>query len=401
MLKETRTKQVEKMIHAGLSNLYLSQTELNFDNFAVTTLEGLMLLEREEYLKSMNGSSDSGNGSYLRSFKSLRTNSLQISVPRSRSGQFKPMLLDLINVQREQVADLSLLLYRKGLSTRDVSDIMEEFFGESISRETISNLAESFYGIRKAWEERQLDAYYKAIFCDCLYTSLKRGNSYSKEAVYVIYGVKDDNTRELLLLEVNPTEGSTMWGEYLSKLKQRGVEQIDLIVADGLPHFADEARKYYVEADIQRCVVHLQRNLLNKIRPRDKEAFSHDLKEAFNNFDKDSTKQNVRHKLNALVQTWSKSYGTILTKLVDEDFISDYLTYIDYPIDVRRMIYTTNSIENLNRQIRKVTKTKVTFEKESNLLDLVFMVIKDFEANNWQKYPVTAYQHWPKKTQLK
>jgi transposase-like protein len=388
------------MIHAGLTNLYNGQTEFNFDKFAVVTLEGLMLLEREEYLKSHNGNKDSGNGSYLRNFKSLRTNSLSINIPRSRSGKFKPMLIELINQQKDQVSELSLLLYRKGLSTRDVSDIMSEFFGESISRNTINDLAESFHDIRKSWENRNLDAYYKVIFCDALYTSLKRGNSYSKEAVHVIYGVKDDNTRELLLLEVNPTEGSNIWGEYINKLKLRGVEQIDLIVADGIPGFADVARKYYPEADVQRCVVHLQRNLLNKIRPKDKESFANDLKAAFNNFDKDSTKQAALNKLSKLVDDWSHSYGTILAKLVDEEFILDYLTYIDYPTEIRRMIYTTNSIENLNRQIRKVTKTKVTFDKESNLLDLVFMVIKDFETSNWQKYPVIAYQNWPKFTQL-
>ena len=112
---------------------------------------------------------------------------------------------------------------------------------------------------RDEWEKRNLDAYYKVIYCDALFVNLKRGKSYSKEAVYVIYGVKDDNTRELLLLEVNPTESSSVGAEYLAKLRKRGVEQIDLIVADGLPHFAEEAQKHYPEADIQRCVVHLER----------------------------------------------------------------------------------------------------------------------------------------------
>jgi transposase-like protein len=399
MLKTTREKQVEKMIHAGLTNLYKSQSELDFDEFAIVTLEGLMLLEREEYLKSHIGSKDAGNGSYLRNFKSLRTNSLSISIPRSRNGQFKPVLLDLINQQKEQVGDLSLLLYRKGLSTRDISDVMEEFFGESISRETINNLAENFNEIRRNWENRKLDAYYKVVYCDALYISLKRGNSYSKEAVYVMYGIKDDNSRELLLLEVNPTEGCTMWGEYFSKLKSKGVEQIDLIVSDGVVGFADVARKYYPEGDVQRCVVHLQRNLLTKIRPRDKESFAYDIKIAFNNFDNGSRKEDALKKLERVYEKWKDSYRGILEKLKDEEFIVDYLTYIDYPVEVRRMIYTTNSIENLNRQIRKVTKTKVTFDKESNMLDLIFVVIKDFEANNWQKYPVHAFQSWPKNTQ--
>lgn len=397
MKKDTRYKQVQNLIFAGLKNLYQSQDDLNFDKFTLTVLESLMLIEREEYLKSSTGEHDSANGAYLRSFKSLRTNSLQISIPRSRNGQFKPLTLDLIKQQNEQINELALLLYRKGLSTRDVSNVMQEFFGESISHASVNKLASSFHDIRMAWEAMPLDAYYKVIYCDALYINLKRGDSYSKEAVHVMYGVKEDNTRELILLEVNPTESSNIWGSYLRKLQERGVEQIDLIVSDGLLHFADQARKMFPGADIQRCVVHLQRNLLSKVRPRDKVEFGSDLKEIFNNFESISTKGGSRKSIKKFIDKWRKSYKFVL-KLDEDDYIEDYLTYIDYPLEVRRMIYTTNSIENLNRQIRKVTKTKVTFDKEENLLDLIYMVIKDFEFNNWQKYPIYNFKFWPKFT---
>ena len=397
MKETTRHKQIEKTILAGLMNLYNSQSDLDFNKFTLITLESLMLLEREEYLKSARGQADSGNGSYLRNFRSLCSNSLSISIPRSRHGIFKPMTLDLINNQKEQVNELALLLYRKGLSTRDVSQVMDEFFGEKISKDSISNMAESFHQIRAAWENRELDAYYKVIYCDALYTSLKRGGTYSKEAVYVIYGIKDDNTRELLLLEVNPTESSHVWREYLVKLKKRGVEQIDLIVADGLTGFAEAAGIAYPCSKLQRCVVHLQRSILNKVRPKDREELAAGLKSAFNNFDSDSSKEKAMLKLQRFVERWSYSYKGLLGKLIDEEYIIDYLTYIDYPTAVRRMIYTTNGIENLNRQIRKVTKTKVTFENERRLLDLIFMVINDFEANNWQRYPLTAFQYLPEK----
>ena len=394
----TREKQIEKTIIAGLANLYNSQSGLDFNKFTLIILESLMLIEREEYLKSAKGQGDSGNGSYLRNFRSLNQNSLQINIPRSRNGIFKPMTLDLLNSQKEQVNELSLLLYRKGLSTRDISQVMEEFFGEKISKDSISNMASSFSEIRAAWENRELDAYYKVIYCDALYTSLRRGTSYSKEAVYVVYGIKDDNSRELLLLEVNPTETSNLWSEYLQKLRRRGVEQIDLIVADGLTGFAEAAARAYPCSKLQRCVVHLQRNILNKVRPKEKEEFAAGLKSAFNNFDSNSSKKVAMEKLKQFYDRWRGSYGHILQKLTDEEFIIDYLTYIDYPVEVRRMIYTTNGIENLNRQIRKVTKTKVTFENEGRLLDLIFMVINDFEANNWQRYPLAAFQHWPEKS---
>lgn len=400
MKQSTRLQQIEKTILAGLANLYNCQNNLAFNNFVLIILESLMLLEREEYLKSAKGQGDSGNGSYLRNFRSLCNNSLSISIPRSRLGKFKPLTMELISTQKAQVNELALLLYRKGLSTRDISQIMDEFFGEKISKDSISNMASSFSEIRQAWENRQLDAYYKAIYCDALYTSLRRGNNYSKEAVYVIYGIKDDNTRELLLLEVNPTESSHVWGEYLAKLKRRGLEQVDLIIADGLSGFADAAAKAYPCSKLQRCVLHLQRSILNKVRPKDKEEFAAGLKSAFNNFASDSSKQEALSKLKQFYDKWQGLYGRIINKLIDEDFIIDYLTYIDYPVEVRRMIYTTNGIENLNRQIRKVTKTKVTFENEDRLLDLIFMVINDFETNNWQRYPLTAFQFWPERPHI-
>jgi putative transposase len=396
MKLENRKRQVEKMIFSSLENLYKAQDTLQLDEFAITTIEALMLLEREEYLKSSNGINDIGNGTYPKTFRSLRSNSIQINIPRTRNGEFKPISLEILKKSKEDVQNLSLLLYRKGLSTRDIESVMNEYFGESMSTATISNLAQSFHEIREKWQNTKLDAYYKVIFCDAIYVSIKRGGRYSKEAVYVAYGVKDDNTRELILLECNPTESSTVWKSFMEQLKDRGVEDVDLFVADGLVGFGDAVRTVFPYTDIQRCVVHLQRNLLSKVRPKDKPEFGDDLKKVFNNFDKSDSKELTLNKIQYFVSKWESSYGHV-KNLKNEEFISDYLTYIDYSTSVRRMIYTTNSIENLNRQIRKVTKTKVTLESESRALDLIFMIIKDFEATNWQKYPVSAYQEWPRR----
>ena len=147
---------------------YANMFGIFFDYFNEEQKESV---KREEYLKSYKGKGDSGNGSYLRNFRSLSQNSLQINIPRSRQGSFKPITLELLNNQREQINELALLLYRKGLSTRDVSNVMKDFFGERISKDSISNMASSFSEIRKEWEKRQLDAYYKVIYCDALYTS--------------------------------------------------------------------------------------------------------------------------------------------------------------------------------------------------------------------------------------
>jgi putative transposase len=395
MKLETTKNRVQNMIFSSLDSIFKNQNEFDFDQFAITSLEALMLLERANYLEQ---NEDFGNGTYLRAFNSLSKNSLKINVPRTRTGNFHPMVLQLINMNKEQINELALLLYKSGLSSRSVENVMRDYFGESVSKSSIVELAESFHELRKLWEDRQLDAYYKVIYCDALYITLKRNNSYTKEAVYVMYGVKDDNTRELLLLEVNPTENATMWSEYCEKLRKRGVNQVDLFVGDGLPGFDTAVANFFPESDFQKCVVHLQRNWLNKVRPRDKSAFGNDIKEVFNNFEEEISMEKVNKKIEKFVTYWKESYNFV-EKLQDQEYIHNYLTYTKYPDKIRRMIYTTNSIENLNRQIRRVTKTKVSFEKESKMLDLIFVVIQDFEANNWLKYPVTAFQYWPKNTQ--
>ena len=395
MTTSNSVKPCQKVLYAAIQNLFESQDAFSLDTFSIAVLEILMLLEREQYLKNAKGENDIGNGSYQRSFRALKPNSLLINIPRTRNGNFKPLTMEILKKNQETVNSLALLLYRKGMSSRDVADIMQGFFGESMSYETVNNLAEFFNAIRKKWENQMLDPYYKVIYCDALYVSVKRNNSYSKEAVHVIFGVKEDNTRELLLLEINPTERKQVWYEYYKKLKARGVEQVDLIVGDGLQGLSDAAKSCFPGGHFQRCVAHRMRHLLNKVRPRDKRAVAEDLKKIFDNFETTSTLAEANKKLRLFANKWKKAYPKVVKALDEERTIDDF-TYVAYPVAVRRMIYTTNAIENLNRQIRKVTKTKVTFDKEENLLDLVFMVIKDFEGNNWQKYPVHAFKDWEK-----
>lgn len=405
MIKEqpttkTETKSSHKLL-LGLKNLRLSLDNFTLEQFVVNTLEMLMELERDEYLQNFKelGFNDKGNGSYPRSFKSLSKNSLLINVPRTRTGEFKPFVLEFLKCNQEQVNELVLTLYRKGLTSRDVSDVMKDFFGTEISFSTVSNLAEKFNEVRSAWENSPLENYYKVIFCDALYVTLKRGNSYSKEAVHIIYGVREDNKRELLLLEVNPSEGATTWSLYLESIKKRGVESIDLIVEDGIVGLEDEVHKVFPGTFFQKCVIHKMRNVLNKIRPKEKEEVANDLKAVFDNFHESDTVDRAKEKLEEFISKWRPKYANI-GNYFDEGMREYYFTYIHFPCIVRRMIYTTNSIESLNKKIRKATKNKQSFEKPDRLLDFLFIIIKDFEVANWMKYPVSNFSYWSTQTQL-
>lgn len=389
-----------KALLYGLKNLRLSLSGLTLEQFVINTLETLMYMERDEYLAQLKaqGETNKANGTYPRSFKSLSRNSLIINVPRTRNSDFKPFVLEFLKYNQEQVNDLVLTLYRKGLTTRDVSDVLKNFFGEEISYSQVSNLAESFNELRQAWENTKLETHYKVAFCDAIYITVKRDKSYAKEPVHIIYGVRDNNKRELLDLAVNPTESANSWGESFQRLSKRGIKQIDLIVADGLQGLEDEVHKHFPGAIFQKCVVHKMRNILNCIRPKEKQAVADDLKELFNNFDKEASIAHAMSKKDAFIIKWQAKYPDI-AKFFKEEVNEYYFNYIQFPCQVRKMIYTTNSIEALNKKIRKATKNKQSFEKTERLLDYLFVVIKDFEAENWMKYPVTTYSHWTQLTQ--
>lgn len=394
--------QRSKTLLFGLKNLREALSSLSLEQFVINTLEMLMFLERDEYLQVLKNSreiKDKGNGTYPRSFKSLSRNALVINIPRTRYTEFKPIVLEFLKYNQEQINELVLTLYRKGLTTRDISGILKEFFGEEMSYAKVSDLAEKFHEIRKAWEKMVLQAYYKVVYCDALYITLRRGNSYSKEAVHIIYGVRDDNKRELLALSVYPTESNETWSEALQSIKKRGIQRIDLVVADGIKGLENEVHKHFPGTVFQKCVLHKMRNVLNKVRPKDKDQLAMDLKEVFNNFDTHSSVPKAMEKLEQFIDKWKSCYP-YLKRHFSEETTEYYFSYIDYPVEVRRMIYTTNSIENLNKKIRKATKNKQAFQKPERLLDYVFIVIKDFEHDNWMKYPVSTFAGWKTKTQL-
>ena len=182
-----------------------------------------------------------------------------------------------------------------------------------------------------------------------LCNSQKRGNSYSKEGIFVAIGVREDNKRELLVLDINPTESAQTWNEFLTHLRDnRRVEEIDLFIADGLNYLEDELAKVYPHTRLQKCVVHKMRNILNKTKPKDKLEVGNDLKQVFDNFESISTIEKAKEKMNTFLKKWEKIYPSFKNQF-KEGNIEYYFTYINFHPKVRRMIYTTNSIENLNR----------------------------------------------------
>lgn len=371
-----------------MKNMRAALPEMTMEQFAIKNIETLFGLEREEYLEK--ATEDKGNGYYSRSLQSLMKNGIQINVPRTRDSGFAPIALQLFKMNQDQVNELVLTLYKKGMTTRDISDVMTDFFGDSVSHTTVANLAEQFHDIRDAWEKSRLDEKYLAVFCDCIFITVRRGDSYEKEAVYVAYGVTERNTRELLALEVSPTESTTTWKKIFYSLRKRGVAHASLVIADGISGMEDVVMEAWRKTKLQKCVVHKMRNVLNDIRPKEKAVVADDLKHVFDNFDAGATKEKAYAKVDSFVTKWETKYPTI-GRHFNNKTLEYYLTYMDYPPAVRRLIYTTNSIENLNKHIRKGTKNKLSFESPERLLDYVFIIIKEFEHKNWSRFPVHQF----------
>lgn len=177
------------------------------------------------------------------------------------------------------------------------------------------------------------------------------------------------------MLEINPTEGASTWGGCCNTLKKRGVERVDLIVSlTSLVGLEEEVfTRVFPGSLFQKCIVHKMRAVLNKIRPKEKEEVASDLKDVFDNFSEDDKILNAKEKLERFISKWKAKYPSI-GNYFNEGIVEYYFTYIKFPCNVRRMIYTTNSIENLNKKIRKATKNKQSFEKPSRLLDFLFVI---------------------------
>lgn len=381
----------EQILETSIKNMRASLTTLSMDKFVAATIETLMQVERSEYLEIAK--KDKGNGFYERSLKSLTKNCLMVNVPRTRENKFSPATLELAKMGGEQIDELCLSLYKKGMSGADIEDVITQMFGGGVSASKINKLSKVFHSFRTAWETSTLQPYYKAVFMDVVFVTVRRDDSYSREGIHVAYGVREDNTREILVLAINPSESALQWGELLQELRTRGVKDVGLFVADGIKGLENEVHKLFPHAKFQKCVVHKMRNILNKTRPKDKKEMAEDLKHVFDNFDEQATLKKAIEKIDVFIAKWEKTYPHI-HRFFERETIDYYFTYIGYDVRVRRMIYTSNSVENVNRAIRKATKNKLSFESPEKLLDYVFMVVKEFEEKNFMKYPVSNYQYF-------
>jgi transposase-like protein len=312
----------------------------------------------------------------------------RINVPRDRLGLFKPVFLELLKQEQEEISNLSFKLYSKGLTTRDIEEVFTELYGNKYSRSSISRITLEFSEERKKWQNRRLEERYYAIFIDALYLPVRRG-TVEKEAVYVILGLREDLTRDVLSVWCMPNETAGCWEEMLKNIKARGVEKVLHFTADGLSGLPEAISRVFPDSNFQSCLIHKERNLLRNVRTSDKKQILHEFKMVFEIENEFKSIGECKLQLHEFVDKWAKKYPSI-KKQFKETEVDKFFTYLKYPVVFRRMIYTTNWIENLNRKIKRTTKIRCSFPNEDSLLNLVCATLIDTCENNFYIYKISS-----------
>ena len=350
------------------------------------TLNGFMYAERKNYLDQ--SSSNKGNG-YRKAFAVWLGKQIELNIPRDRLGMFQPMVLALIRDQQQQLEDLSFELYTNGLTTSQIGSLMKKIYGKHYSKSAISNITSSFSSQMEQWRNRPLEAKYLAVYIDAIHLKTRR-ETVSSEAFYILLGVKEDYTREVLGIVNIPSESASGWKEVLASIKQIGVEKIGLIISDNLPGLDTVIPLVYKMAKHQKCVVHLKRAVLNKVSANDKIAVAEDLKIVFDLDYSTDTLELATLRLKVFSLKWSKKYRHI-GHLSKNEMNELYFTYILFNPKIWRIIYTTNWIERLNKEIRRTFKIRNSMPSHQSALTLISKVAMDKEEG-YMKYPIYMFK---------
>jgi putative transposase len=296
---------------------------------------------------------------------------VQIDAPRDRNGSFEPKIVKKRQRRFVGFDDKILALYSRGLSTRDISAHLAEIYGVQVSRDLISKVTDAVMDDVREWAKRPLEDVYPVMFLDCMVLKIREGGSVQRRALYLALGVTLDGNREVLGMWFQETEGAKFWMQVLNDLKTRGVADILICCVDGLTGFPEAIEAIFPATTVQTCVVHLLRSSLKYVPRREREQVARDLKPIYTATDAD----HAQAELERFDEQWGKRFPVITQAWLNA---WEYFTpFLAFPAEVRRVIYTTNAIEALNRQLRKAIKTKGSFPNEDAARKLVYLALRN------------------------
>ncbi len=311
------------------------------------------------------------NGTTKKTVKST-SGSFELETPRDRSGSFEPQLVKKHQTHlTDEIERKILSLFGLGTSYQDIAAHVADMYGLDISSATISAVTDKLLPELAQWRERPLQSHYPFLWLDAIHYKVKEDGRYVQKAVYTVLGLTLEGKKEILGLYVSETEGANFWLSVITDLSNRGVEDILIAAVDGLKGFPEAINAIFPQTEVQLCIIHQIRNSMKYVASKNQKAFMADLKPVY----KAVSKEAAERALDELESRWGAQYPIVIKSWRSK--WENLSVYFKYPADIRRAIYTTNAIEAVHRQFRKLTKTKGAFPNENSLLKLLYVGIQN------------------------
>jgi len=295
----------------------------------------------------------------------------QIQVPRDRDASFNPMLIPKRQSMVDGLENVIVSLYAKGMTVSDIEEQLREVYNFNVSTSTISRITDAVASDVIAWQNRPLEPVYLVVWMDGIFFKVRENSKVINKTIYLAVGLNRSGLKEVLGMWLGRNESASFWLGVLTDLKARGVEDILITATDNLNGFTETIKQVFPESNTQICVVHQIRNSSRYVVWKDKKAFTKDMKQIYDA----PTKQAARAALEDLANTWGRKYPYAIKSW--EDNWEELTVFFDFPLEVRKIIYTTNLIENLNGKIRKYTKNKLSFPTDEAVLKSVFLALRE------------------------
>ncbi len=319
---------------------------------------------------SEKNTSNSRNGYSKKTVRSEYGN-INLDIPRDRNAEFEPQIIPKYQREITGIEGQILSLYAKGMSSRDIEEHLNNLYGIDVSPSMISKITDKIIPEIREWQSRQLEDVYPVVFMDAIHYSVRKEGIVVKKAVYLAIGIDREGRKEVMGFWIGENESSKYWLNILNELKNRGVQDILIMSVDNLKGFSEAISSVFSRTEIQKCIVHQIRNSIRHISYKDVREFASELKEMYNA----PTLEQAENRLDALEEKWGKKYMAVINSWRSN--WNELTTYFKYDTKIRKLIYTTNLIESLNRQLRKYTKTKSLYPTDEVLMKSVYLSLKE------------------------
>jgi len=384
-MKEQELENLEKR---ALDQLLKGESLFGKEGAFAPLLKGFIekALEAEMESHLDDGQRSLGNKRNGKGSKKIKSNlgTFQVKTPADRHSSFEPQLIaKRQTILAENLSDKIIGLYGLGMSFRDMSSHIKEMYDTDISHTVLSQITDKVIPDVKAWQSRPLEPMYCIVWLDAMYFKVRVDGKVRSRAMYNILGIDKDGKKDVLGMYVSENEGANFWLQVLTDLNNRGLQDILIACTDNLKGFEKAIHSIFPETEVQLCIVHQIRNSLKYVASKDQKAFMKDLKLVY----QASTKSEAEDCLILLEDKWGKKYPVVIESWNNNwDQLSHYF---QYTAPIRKVIYTTNTVEGYNRQIRKVTKTKGSFPNDMALLKLAYLA-----TQNIKKKWTSPLQNW-------